>query len=132
MARDTYSLDTPITRNSTFAQMRFEEGVLTVRFTGPNVSERESSIVGREVNEALEAVAEALRVLVLDFREVQMISSMGVGMCIDSRNHAKRFRAPTVLFGLTRQLTELFRMMKLNRLYTIIEKRSDLERLLAA
>jgi anti-anti-sigma factor len=132
MARDVLQLATPIIRNSTFAHMRFECGVLTVRFVGPNVSEREASIVGREVTEALDVVADGLRVLVLDFRDVQMMSSIGVGMCIDSRNSAKRYRAQTVLYGLTAQLADLFRMMKLDRLYSIVESRSDLERLLSA
>jgi anti-anti-sigma factor len=132
MARDVLRFDEPLIRNSTFAQLRFATGVLTVRFVGPSLSERESSIVGREINEALEVVAETLRLLVLDFRDVQVMSSMGVGMCIDSRQGARRHGASTVLFGLTPQLAQLFRMMKLDRLYRIVRSKPELDRLLAA
>ena len=98
------------------ATYRFEQGVLSVLFTGPGLAEREVSVISCDLREAIDAVGGQLRVLVLDFRDVAMVSSMGLGMCIETRNHAKDKKARTVVYGLDTQLTKLFRMMKINRL----------------
>jgi anti-anti-sigma factor len=57
--------------------------------------------------------------LVLDFTDVQFVSSLGLGMCIDVRNTAENCNAETAIVGLTTHLKELFEMMRLDRLFTI-------------
>ena len=132
MPTHRFRLDTPLTRESAFAALSFKGGVLTIRFAGPRVAEREAAIVSRETNDALETLGRRLRVLVLDLSDVQMMTSVGLGLCIDIRNSAKRLKAATILYGLCPQLEELLGMLKVDRLYKIAATEAELSKLLAA
>ena len=97
---------------------------------GPSLGQREAQIVGREITEAIEKMGRRLRALVLDLSSVKTMSSLGLGMCIDVRNTAHHLSAGTVVLGLNRDLRDLFRMMKVNRLYTIARNEKEVLRAL--
>jgi anti-anti-sigma factor len=120
------------TSESSFVRIAYAGGVLVARLVGPSIGTREATIISRELNRALGTAGDGLRTLVLDMRGVQMMASMGLGMCIDARNRAGRSGAPTVVYGLCPELAELFRVMKVDRLYTIARNEAELSRALAA
>ena len=57
--------------------------------------------------------------MVLDVSSVHMMQSVGLGMCIDIRNTADAFGIKTTLVGLRGRLAELFRMLKIDRLFAM-------------
>lgn len=94
-------------------------GTLIVRPTGPRVGEAEASTICPKVKAAMDEMGGSLRHLVLDLSHVQIMSSYGLGMCIELRNHARSRQANAVLFGMCMDIRELFRIMKLDQLFTI-------------
>ena len=71
-----------------------------------------------------------LRTLVLDCSDVEVISSFGLGMCIELRHAADAFGAFTIIYHLSKELIGLFKMMKVDRLYTIVQTPQALLRVL--
>lgn len=120
------------TTQSSFVKLAYAGGVLAARLAGPSIGEREATILTRELTAALATAGDRLRVLVLDMRNVRMMASMGLGMCIDARNRANRIGATTVVYGLCPELAQLFRVMKVDRLYRIARNEAELSRMLAA
>jgi anti-anti-sigma regulatory factor len=50
-----------------------------------------------------------------------MMSSFGLGLCLEFRNSGLQVGASTILVGLSKELRDLFKMMKVDRLYTIAD-----------
>lgn len=94
---------------------------LLATIAGPHVGLRESQVIVRELHAAIREEPRLSR-LVLDVTEVMSMSSLGLGMCIEVRNAARKRGAETAIIGLRRGLADLFRMMKLDRLFTIEER----------
>lgn len=112
-------------RKSLFVDISFSNGVMNACIVGPRIGEREASIVANAINAQLKQCGKKVKSLVLDFSEVQFISSLGLGMCIDVRNTAEQNKASTSIVGLTSNLKELFEMMRLDRLFTIESKSTN-------
>jgi len=106
-------------RKTLFVDITFSNGVMNACIIGPRIGEREATLVANAVNTQLKQCGKKVNSLVLDFSEVQFISSLGLGMCIDVRNTAEQSNAGTSIVGLTSHLKELFEMMRLDRLFTI-------------
>jgi anti-anti-sigma factor len=104
---------------SLFVETTFTGGTVYATLVGPRIGEREAAIIANSVNSKLREYGSKVKSLVLDFNEVQFISSLGLGMCIDVRNTAEQCKAGTSIVGLTSHLQELFEMMRLDRLFTI-------------
>ena len=118
---------------SLFANMTFKGGTLQIQPSGPNLGEREAMIISREANAAFREHASSLRRFVLDLSSVQQMSSFGLGVCIELRNlAADTAGAPTIAYGLSSTLMDLFRMMRVDRLYTFASSADELEKALAA
>jgi|TARA_B110000196_G_scaffold10302_2_gene8600 anti-anti-sigma factor len=106
-------------RRSLFVDITFSNGIMNACIVGPRIGEREATIVANAINAQLKHYGKKVKSLVLNFSEVQFISSLGLGMCIDVRNTAEASKASTSIVGLTNHLKELFEMMRLDRLFTI-------------
>jgi anti-anti-sigma factor len=106
-------------KRSLFVETTFKAGTVYATIVGPRIGEREAAIIANSVNSKLREYGSKVKNLVLDFNEVQFISSLGLGMCIDVRNTAEQCKAGTSIVGLTSHLQELFEMMRLDRLFTI-------------
>lgn len=119
---------------SVFAQVSSMNGVLTVRLAGPSVGQREVPIITDLVVPAIdEAVAKrSLRFLVLDLSDVTFVNSMGLGMFIDFRNRAAKAGGTAALVGMNQQLTDLFKMVKIEKLYTIAKDGAELNKIIAS
>jgi anti-anti-sigma factor len=92
---------------------------MTACIAGPRIGEREASVVAIAINNKLKQFGSKVDTLVLDFNDIQFISSLGLGMCIDVRNTAQKCNANTSIIGLTSHLKELFEMMRLDSLFQI-------------
>lgn len=109
---------------------RYTRGVY-VRVTCPSIGQREAPIITAEVGEAL-ATGDMPKggTLVLDLSAVVMLTSMGLGMCIDLRRRAETAKLKPHLFGMSRQLLDVLRMMKIDRQYTVMHGKEELGALL--
>ncbi|MFM7134427.1 MAG: STAS domain-containing protein [Planctomycetota bacterium] len=105
---------------------RYPKGLLA-RITCPSIGQREAPIISAEVIEALaNANLPKGGSFVLDVSGVTMLTSMGLGMCVDLRNRANAAKLKPHLTGTSRALLDLFRMMKIDRLYTVVYSREEL------
>ena len=109
-------------RRSLFVDVSVTNGAMKACIAGPRIGEREATIVANAINAQLKESGKKVTSLILDFSEVQFVSSLGLGMCIDVRNTAEQHNASTSIVGLTSHLKELFEMMRLDRLFTIHAK----------
>lgn len=117
---------------SIFVKIDSKGGILTVRPAGPALAEREAVVIASEVRPAIASEGRGFRVMVLDLSDVTLMSSFGLGMCIELRNLAESAGASTVMFGMTPELIELFKMLKVDRLYTMATTPKELAKALAA
>lgn len=126
----SYSLTSTNNRDTALSQYvaieRYPKGLLA-RITCPSIGQREAPIISAEVIEALaNANLPKGGSFVLDVSGVTMLTSMGLGMCVDLRNRANAAKLKPHLSGTSRALLDLFRMMKIDRLYTVVYSREDL------
>ena len=99
------------------------------RIVVPSIGEREAAIIANDIIPALEDRPVKAKWFVLDLSAVSVLSSMGLGMCVNLRDEARKRGMKTVLYGLNGHLRELFRMMKVERLYKIVHSKDDLDSL---
>lgn len=119
-------------QKSMFFQHEFTAGVLTIRPAGPNLGQREAIILNAEAGAILNSLGTRVRTLLLDLTDVQAMASFGLGVCIELRNTAHSRNARTIVYGLNDELAALFRLMKVERLYTMVRSTKDLAKALAA
>ena len=71
------------------------------------------------------------RALVIDLREVRSMSSVGLNLCIEARNHARACRGVTILLGVDPLLREQLRVLRIDRLYKMAADEQEVARLVA-
>ena len=103
---------------------------ITARLVAPSVGQREAPIIETEIIDALSQCDKRSKWLVIDLSAVSVLSSMGLGMCVELRRHAKEQKMNTALYGLNGHLRDLFRMMKVERLYKIVHSKDDLRKMI--
>jgi len=122
----------PQGKKSLFYTHSVKGGVVVIRPHGPTLGQREAAILNAEMRPVVDNLGLRLRALVIDLTDVQMMASFGLGVCIELRNAAHNQKARTIVFGLNEELAAMFRLMKVDRLYTIVQSTQDLARALAA
>lgn len=115
-------------KKSLFADQRFENSTLTVRLAGPNIGNREAPIISDEVLPSIDALGKGkwLRHVVVDLSQVSFMSSVGLGLCINIRNRAAATGSKAILYGLNAELKKVMMLMKIDRLFTVVEGRDAL------
>jgi len=103
---------------------------LVLRLGNLPIGGKASSEVLAVATAALAEKAPGLRHLVLDLSRTRTISSMGLGLCVDLRNRAVARGLSPILAGTSGDLLDVFRMMKLERLFTVVRSDRDLRDLL--
>ena len=103
---------------------------ITARLVAPSVGQREAPIIETEIIDAMTQCDKRSKWLVIDLSAVSVLSSMGLGMCVELRRHAKEQKMNTALYGLNGHLRDLFRMMKVERLYKIVHSKDDLKKMI--
>jgi anti-anti-sigma regulatory factor len=106
-----------------------ERGVaVIVKAAGPHLAQRECPAIIDAAQAAFQR-AHGRTFAVLDLSDVQVFSAMGVGLCTDFAKRAKERKLTPVLYGLRGDLLNQLRMFKIERLFTVVRSRGDLEQL---
>lgn len=114
-----------------FVRVTSHDDIVTAVLVGPSVGEREAGIINEQVADVMTPLGQSLRALVLDMRSVDYMASVGIGMCVDLHNRAKAAKAPAFVMGMNDNLRQLFQMLKLTRLFTLVPDEQRLEKELA-
>ena len=101
--------------------------VITARLVGPSIEERQASQILDGAKSAIAEAGDAIRHLVLDFEDVSFINSSGLAACIEVRNAASAQGATTIIYRPSEAVIQLFRMVKVDRLYTFAHNAQELE-----
>jgi len=89
---------------------------------GPDFSEQEGNGIARMIDAALAAPdAGAVRFLVLDFARVTFMNSSGIGSCLTIHKGAKDRKKKVIVCGLSKDITDVFRAARLDKLFKIAE-----------
>jgi len=84
------------------------------------IAEREGPILVTELSRAAQSRSHRL---ILDLTEVYMISSAGIGSLVQLHRACAADNGKLVLFGLNKELLELLRIARLDRMFTIAKSR---------
>gem|GEM_PF-2305755 len=114
-----------------FMDIESKRGVLVVTPKGPRLGERETPIIKTELVQVLARTKKRLRFIVFDCSELQLISSMGLGMFIEVRHTARKAGIKTVLFGLNNEMLNMLQKVKMKRLFRIVRREKKLSRMIA-
>ncbi|NDG62921.1 MAG: anti-sigma factor antagonist [Planctomycetes bacterium] len=117
------------TSTATFVTVSMKNKHMIARLDAVSIGPREAALIATEVSRMLTSSTKG-KCLVIDLSRTNSLSSMGLGLCVDLRNRAVDAGLRPVLAGMNIQLTDLVRMMRVDRLFTITSSSHDLERLL--
>ena len=121
-------MDLPPTRKKTpLVEVAWDGPIVVIKPAGPNIGQRETPIIQEDVGPYLKL--KTIKLLVLDLSSVSFMSSMGLSMCIAARNAAVAVGAQPVLYGLNKDLKSLMAMMKMDKLYKVVDTQADLSKL---
>ena len=123
------TLGTHGTSTATFVTVSVKNKHTIARLDAVSIGPREAALIATEVTRMLASATKG-KCLVIDLSRTNSLSSMGLGLCVDLRNRAVDAGLRPVLAGMNIQLTDLVRMMRVDRLFTITSSSHDLERLL--
>jgi anti-anti-sigma factor len=112
-------------------EIKAEGDTVAVKIVGPVIEANRAQMILDDVGRALEAAGSGLRFMVLDFAEVTFINSTGIGICFQLGNRAKAQGALPVLYRLTQDVNEIFTRCRADAVYTIVQTKDELARLLA-
>ena len=117
------------TSTATLVTVSVKNKHMVARLNAVSIGPREAALIATEVSRMLTSSTKG-KCLVIDLSRTNSLSSMGLGLCVDLRNRAVDAGLRPVLAGMNIQLTDLVRMMRVDRLFTITSSSNDLERLL--
>jgi len=123
MTTSTEPLQAPV-------QVEVCNGHLLAEVLVPVIGQREAQVVHDEINRALAGFEGKGRCFVLDLSHVMMLSSLGLVMCIDTRHRAIERGMRPILSGVQPALLDLLRLMKMDRLFTLVHGGAELARIL--
>jgi anti-anti-sigma factor len=118
----------PNRKKTPLVEVAWDGPVVVIKPTGPNVGQRETPIIQEDIGPYLKL--KTIKFMVLDLSAVAFMSSMGLSMCIGARNAAATSGAQPVLYGLNKDLRSLMSMMKMDKLYKLVDTQDDLNKLL--
>lgn len=103
---------------------------LLVRPVGPRLGEQEAGILSQVVDRELESFPGRLKWLVLDIREIHLMTSVALGVCIELRKRVARGKARMMMFGATPELTTLLKTVRAQKIFVLESDEAALERAL--
>ena len=113
---------------SLFAQTRVDGRALVATLRGPSIAQRESEIITDVLVTEIANADELCLYLVLDMKQVEFLSSMGIGLLIDLQARAKARKMKTVLANVGTKLDELLRLVKLEKVLTLCRNDRELQK----
>ena len=114
-----------------FVEFSHPHGHLVARVVVPSVGQGEAPVIREQIAEHI-ARAPRGSLFVLDLSQVSLLSSMGLGVCVDLRNLAEKSGLRPILFGMNRHLAELFQLMRIDHLFQQARTPQELDQLLSA
>ena len=117
--------------NAEYVDVTTDDGVVTARITEASVEEQAASIILNTVRKAMNEPGLDLRAVVLDFGEVVFINSSGLAACIELRNAAAAKDARTIIYRPRNDVSDLFRLVKIDRLYSFAHDAKELDELVS-
>lgn len=111
-------------------EIEVRNGHLVALVTVQVVGQNEAQLAHDAICRALTGFEGKGRCFVLDLTRVVMLSSLGLGMCVDTRHRAIERGMKPILCGLHEPLLDLLRMMKVDRLFTVVHGEAELSRLI--
>lgn len=112
---------------SVFVSIEPSSPVGIARIVSPSVGEREAGIIQSDILNYLDQTPGSL---VLDMANVQIVTSIGLGMLITVSKRCRESSGKLAIFGLRDELLDLIKLTKLDRILTI--KRDEAAALKAA
>ena len=101
-------------------------GCLVAKIITPSVGQNEAPLIREQVLAEFSKATRG-RYFILDLSHVSLVTSLGLGMCVDLRNCAEKAGLKPAVFGLNRHLLDLFRLMRIERLFTILSTRQEFD-----
>ena len=117
--------------NAEYVDVTTDGGVVTARITEANVEEEAATVILDTVRKAMELPGLDLQAVVLDFGEVVFINSSGLAACIELRNAAAAHDARTIVYRPRHDVSDLFRLVKVDRLYAFANDAQELDALVS-
>lgn len=114
-----------------YVEFSHHGGHLVARVVVPSIGQNEAPFIREQVLAKLPS-AQRGKAFVLDLSQVSLVSSLGLGTCVDLRNCAEKAGLRPVAAGLNRHLVELFRLMRIDRLFEIPRSAVELDAILAS
>jgi|GEM_PF-923199 len=100
-----------------------------IRFESNAIDARAAAIIAEEGCKAIDATPRG-KCMVIDLSRCQALSSMALGLCVTLANRGSEAGLRPVISGMNVQLAELFRLMRVDRMFTTATSTAELERLL--
>ena len=117
------------TPQSLFVRFRTDGDAFVATIDAPSINQREAEIIGSSIEEAMVDLA-GHKWFVVDMAEVTFMSSMGIGMLIDARSRAAGRKMKLVLANVTKDLEQLLKMVKLDKVFVICSSEKQLRKAL--
>lgn len=121
----------PTDGEADFVEFSHPQSHLVARVLVPSVGQSEAPVIRAQIAAQLDQLGRG-RLFVLDLSQVSLLSSMGLGVCVDLRNLAEKKGLRPVLFGMNRHLVDLFRLMRIDHLFQQARTPQELDQLLAS
>lgn len=106
---------------STFIKTEMDSGVVVARLLCEKVAERESQVLQAELSAA--ATPHKWK-LALDCAEVMLLASVGLGMLVTLNKNAKAGGGKLAVFNLSKELMEVLKLTRLERVLLIAKDRA--------
>lgn len=114
-----------------YVEFTHPQGNLIARVLVPSVGQAEAPHIRERVAQELARAGQG-KVFVLDLSQVSLLSSMGLGVCVDLRTLAEKKGLRPVLFGMNRHLEDLFKLMRIERLFQVVHGQHALDQMLGS
>lgn len=111
-------------------ELQVRNGHLVAAITVEVVAQRDAQLAHDEISRAIAGFEGKGRCFVLDLSRVSLLSSLGLGMCVDTRHRAIERGMKPLLCGLQPSLLDLLRIMKVDRLFTLVHGEAELARMI--
>lgn len=114
-----------------YVEFSHRSGHLVATVVVPSVGQAEAPTIREQIAAQLRQLPKG-KAFVLDLTRVSLLSSMGLGTCVDLRNTANEAGLRPVVYGMNRHLVDLFKLMKIDRLFTVLRTQQELDDILAS
>ncbi|MHC4351018.1 MAG: STAS domain-containing protein [Planctomycetota bacterium] len=115
-----------------FVEVTLDGGVVTARIITSSVNDNVAQAILMRTQEAIGQAGGELTDVVLDFGGVEFIDSSGLGTCFELRNDIAGRGARVILYQPTETVLQLFMVVKMESLFTIVHTADELRSVVAS